>query len=233
MKINFAFILLLLAAASASAAVLTTIPSPMVQGGMIHINVVFDETAKEFSVHVDSGTPELKPLSLWSPGNTFDPSDPWYHPLNTSEQARLFNSQYGFLLDVGMSDPIPAGKSIGIRLLTGTTGLESYFYKGTDPKEFQPLFSPSHDYVLWSGTMWHTVFTMPFATAYESGVAAQFEFFLADEPATGFVDWTTTAAADANYTAATQVVTWTAIPEPSAVLLFMMSAGLAIRRRRV
>ena len=144
---------------------------------MIHVYVSFqDVLSNSFSASQDAGTPQLRPLGLWAPGDNFLPSDPWYAALSPSAQGLPFNSQYGFLIDSATSDFPPDGTSIGIRLLSATPGLQAQFYRATAPKSFTTVFTPSHDYVLWSGGMWHPVFTAPGAGNYE----ATFQFFLAN-----------------------------------------------------
>ncbi len=229
---------------SATAAVVQTIPGPpgmpMIQGSMVHINVTFTTTSNStggFSVVLDAPVPEMKPMSLWSPGNTFDPADPWYDELDPTQGAKQFSGRFGFVLD-GASDAIPLGSSIGIRLLSSTTDLGTYFYRSTEGSElFAPVFLTSgapHDYVLWNAAMWHPVFTMPATTPYGTTVQAAFEFFLADQvPVTGSVDYTTTANAVAGYSVGTTTLTWTAIPEPSTAGLALLGLGaLSMFRRR-
>lgn len=211
------------------AADLNSIPSPMAQGGMIHIYVSFqDVLSNTFSVATDEGVPELKPLSLWSPGDNFLPTTPWYDALSPSAQGRPFNSQYGFLIDSAASDFPPAGTSIGIRMLSASPGLEAYFYRGTNPQAFTEVFLPAHDYVLWNGNMWHPVFTVPEAGNYE----ATFRFFLADAPAGAVADFTTTVGAVPGYGTAEVTVQFIAVPEPSVVLLLAAGLGAVLWQRR-
>jgi hypothetical protein len=83
--------------------------------------------------------------------------------------------------------------------------------------------------------MWHPYFTMPANSPYGSTVSATFEFFLADQDAVGFVDWTSTANAVAGYSIGTQTLTWTAIPEPGSVGMFLTGGFLlmlAYRKKR-
>ncbi|MEI8387490.1 MAG: PEP-CTERM sorting domain-containing protein [Verrucomicrobiota bacterium] len=237
-KLFFSTLLTLAALAQARSAVLTTIPSAMTQGGMLHVNVTFlDQASGTFSSNVESGTPQMKPLALWSPGNNFDVLSPWYMALDPTQDARQYSNRFGFLVDTGASSLIPSGKSLGIRMLSSTAGLGAYFYNSSGAGTFAPVFQTpgaGHDYVLWNGTMWHAVFTMPASTPYGTPVSANFEFFLADTTAAGAVDYTTAASAAAGYSTTTQTVSWTAIPEPStwALLLGAAAAGFAVLRRR-
>ena len=236
-KIFIATLLCLAALVQAPAAILTTIPSAMTQGGMIHINVTFlDQASGTFSSNVEAGTPQMKPLALWSPGNNFDAMSPWYMTLDPTQEARQYSNRFGFLVDTGASSLIPSGKSLGIRMLSSTAGLGAYFYNTSGAGTFAPVFltpGAAHDYVLWTGTMWHAVFTMPASTAYGTSVTAGFEFFLADTAAASGVDFTTTASAAAGYSTTTQSVSWTAIPEPSTwALLLVAGVAAAVLRRR-
>lgn len=220
----------LLAAVTARAAILQSIPSPMAQGGMIHINTVFlDQPTDTFDVHLDPGTPEMKPLALWSPGDNFDTTDPWYGELDPTQSARAFSSRFGFLLDVANSDLLPTGNSIGLRLLSATPGLKAYFYRGTPGSElFDEVFTPSRDYVLWNGTMWHPVFTAPSNGPWQ----ATFEVFLANAATVGNVDYTTTAGEVAGYDKTSFTLHFNAVPEPGVTPLLAIGAALLVRRNR-
>lgn len=211
------------------AANLNTLPTPMAQGGMIHVYVSFqDVLANSFSVTTDAETPQLKPLSLWAPGDNFLPTDPWYYALSPSAQGLPFNSQYGFLIESSTSDFLPSGTSIGIQMLSASPGLQAHFYRGTDPKAFTSVFTPSRDYVLWNGGMWHPVFTAPGAGNYE----ATFRFFLANASATSVADFTTTAGAVPGYSTADVTLQFTSVPEPSTLLLSALGLGALLWRWR-
>lgn len=222
----------LLASAHVNAATLTAIPSPMQQGGMIHADVVFlDQSTDTFEVTLHHGSPEMKPLSIWSPGNDFDPSDPWYSELDPSQHAKPFNSQYGLLIDTTFSDPLPVGKSLGIRVLSMDAGLTGYFYRGTDgSEEFSALLGEAGDAVLWSGAMWHPVFVADAPGIYMTTL----EFFVADETLSGFVE-PTTALNDPGYSTGTVTLMLTAVPEPHTYALLAGAVCLgwvAYRRKR-
>lgn len=219
----------ILAAGVTHAATLNTLPTPVAQGGMIHINVVFQDILDgTFTVTPDAGTPTLQPITLWSPGNDFLPADPWYSALSPNEQGLAFNSQYGFLIDSASSDFLPLGNSIGIRLMSATPGLEAQYYRATDPKAFTTIFEPSHDYVLWNGNMWHPVFTAAAPGDYE----ATFEFFLADASAGAVADFTTEASAVPGYSTASVTLHFTAVPEPAVSALLVMGLGALLWRNR-
>lgn len=241
---KFLFIIFTLApfAQTSRATVLTTLPSAMAQGGMVHIDVVFqDQPTGTFSSSLEFGgsvVPALKPLSLWKPGDTIDPVKPWYDELDPTQSAMPFGSRWGFRIDTDNSDFRPDGTSLAIRMTSFTTGLGAYFYNASGAGTFQPVFHTAgspHDYVLWSGAMWHPYFTMPAATAYGTSVSATFEFFLANATITGDVDYTTTAGYESGYSVGSQTITWTAIPEPGTLGLACCGLALAmgiIRNRR-
>lgn len=226
---NLLFILCLVAIGNAHASTLSNLPTPMAQGGMIHVNVVFlDTNSNTFSVTPDAGTPTLKPISLWSPGDDFSPSDPWYSALSLSGQNLPFNSQFGFLVDGANSDLLPSGTSIGIRLLSATAGLQAQYYRANAPKAFTTIFEPTHDYVLWNGNMWHPVFT---ATA-PGNYSATFEVFLANATGSGVADFTTVATAVPGYATTNVTLHFTAVPEPATAALLVLGLGVLLWRSR-
>lgn len=214
----------------APADVLSQLPgppgTPMTQGGMVHINVTFlDDPTNPFEVHVDAGLPDILPLSSWEPGDTLDPTEPWYTALDPTQEARAFSGRYGFLMDPG-SDLLPDDKSLGIRLLNSSEGLEFHFYRFTEGSEaFQPVFTPSKDHVLWNGNMWHPVVTTP---AGAGGILeAEFELFVADAALPDYVDWTTIASPDSSYApSAPFTLQFAAIPEPHVLTLLALGFGI-------
>ncbi len=231
MKIPFlTSILLVCASALSSAAVLDKPPTPMEQGGMVHVNITFlDVPSNPFSISLDPGSPVLQPLSLWEPGDTFDPADPWYTALDPTQEARPFNSQYGLLIDGVNSDPLPSGTSIGVRMTSSTPGLDVYFLRTTSGSElFDPVFTPAHDYVLWGGTMWHPMFTADGPGTF----SADFEVFLADSVNASAVDYTTLAGVESGYSVGTFTLNWTSVPEPGTAGLVLMGLGALLLRRR-
>lgn len=206
---------------------------PMTQGSMLHINVVFTNSpTNTFNVTLDPGTPFLAPLTYWSPGDVLDSVDPWYLTLDPTQGAGQFSGRYGFLLDTSASDTKPPGTSFGIKFISSTPGLSIYFYRFTAPKQFVQVFTPSHDYVLWSGAMWHPIFVMPASTPYGTPVSATFEMFLANATNSGNVDWTTTASAVPGYETQQFTINWVAIPEPHATALAAMALALLATRHR-
>lgn len=222
-------------ASSSFAQIIQQLPTPMQQGGMVHAMVTFtDQATGTFSVNLDPGIPEMRSLQNWSgfAANTFDPSDPWYSALDPSQENRLFSSRYGFMVDTSSSDLLPTGTSIGIRMTNRSTpGLNAYFYNSGTPT-FDPVFlsSASHDYVLWNGNMWHTVFTAPNTAS--GSITADFEIFLADAVGAGAVDYNTTASAVSGYDTVSTTFTFNAVPEPSSVILLLLGIGFLAQTRR-
>lgn len=210
-------------ATTAGAAVLTTLPTPMNQGGMIHINVALQGGG--LVVHLDPGTPVIQPLAAWKPGDTLDSASPWFSTLDPTQSAGLFNSQYGLVIDAGTTDPLPDGAKILVGWVSGTAGLEAFQWKNTAPQMFSGILgtdgsSTSWDWSTVSHGMMHPLFVMP---AGSSGSAtATLSFTLADASNVPL----------AGYTPAQTTLNFSVVPEPSA---FVLSAGaglLALRRRR-
>jgi hypothetical protein len=220
-------------------AIIDNLPNAMAQGGMIHIDVTFlDQASGTFASSLEFAgavVPDLKPLSLYMPGDTINPSRPWYSLMDPTQQASMFSSRWGFRVDTDNSDNLPLGNSIGLRMISSSPNLGAYFYNTSGAGTFQPVFltpGANHDYVLWNGTMWHPYFTMPANTPFGSTVSATFEFFLADTDATGNVDWTTTAGAVPGYSIGSQTITWAAIPEPGSIGMFVLGMALLAFSRR-
>ncbi len=216
-------VLFLTAALPVSATVLATLPSPMAQGGMIHINVALNGSAME--VLVDSGTPVIKPLSAWMPGDTLDPASPWYSTLEPSEAAGLFNSQFGLVMSAD-SDLLPADSTIIVGWVSGTAGLGAFRWRNSPaPQLFDAILGTEGTSTSWDwGTvnrgMMHPLFTMP---AGSSGTAsATLSFTLADS----------TGVALPGYPPTQTTLNFNVIPEPSAWVLSMFTGLLVLRRNR-
>jgi hypothetical protein len=160
---------------SAPAATLTSVP---MQGSMVMPMISYDAGSGTLSAMVDPTVPQLTPLLVSNPGNSFDPADPWYDFLDPSRQGLAFSRRYGFTMDT-MSDPLPAGTAIWIRLLSSTPGLGAYRYRSTSPKGWEPIFGTAGttNAMPWDGIMFHPGFTAPAGT---QTYRAMFEAFLAD-----------------------------------------------------
>lgn len=223
-----------LAAQSSHAAILTKIPGPDDQGGMIMPMVSLDGNTLEV-MFMPSATPILAGLNTWSPGNTFSPSSAWYGPLDPVAGAGdLFNNQYGFTF---MGD-IPDGKALGLRLTSVSSPELQFFNYVNDQNLFDEIFTEVDSQVLWDGRMWHNYVTAPDDLA-PGTYTATFQVFIANATfteGTGPADYTSgalNATQDTNYNTATITYTWTVAPEPSSGLL--MAGGLvvlALRRRK-
>ncbi len=162
-----------------NAAVLTSVP---MQGGMVMPMVSYH--AEEGHVHVmmPMDVPELTPLMVSNPGDGFDPADPWYGALDPRGQGASFSRRYGFVMDAA-TDPLPAGRQIWIRKLSGPAELRIYAYSGNAPKMFQPIFGTDGAPAAraWNGMMFHPVFAAPPGT---NRLTAVFEVYVV-ETATG------------------------------------------------
>jgi hypothetical protein len=210
-------------ASRSGAAVLTTLPTPMNQGGMIHINVAFNEITSALTAVPEPGTPVIQALSAWKPGDTFAPSSPWYATLDPTQAAGMFNSQFGLVLFE--SDPLPAGSQIMVGLVSKTPGLDAFQWKNTDPQNFTGILGTDGSDSSWNwGSvahgMTHPMFVMP---AGSNGTAeAILSFTLTDG----------SGIALPGYSTAQATLNFTVVPEPSALLLSSLAGLLILRRRR-
>jgi len=203
-----------------------------------------------------ASVPKLQSLQQWSPGNWFADTAAWRPDLGSPEgvggtplanagNGALFNNQYGFsFMGDGsmMMAYVPTGKSLGIRLLSLSSPLlESYNY-GQSANRWDQVFASTNSQVLWSGSMWHTYFTLP-GDALAGAYTASFEIFIANQAfttGTGFADYTSSALAattDANFTPATVTYSWTVVPEPGtsalvAFALLLAGASHIVSRKR-
>ena len=213
----------LMTASPVFAVVLTALPSPMQQGGMIHINVAYNETTGLLSAIPEAGTPEIKPLSAWSSGNTFDSVSPWYATLDPSQAAGMFNSQFGLV--VAGSDTFPSGSKIMVGLVSSTPGLEVYQWKNTDPQAFNGMLGTDGSVASWDWStvmhgMMHPMFVMPAGSS--GSASATLSFTLSDRAGNPL----------SGYAPAQATLNFNVVPEPSALLLSGSAGLLALRRRR-
>lgn len=206
------------------AAVLTMLPTPMMQGGMLHANIWFDGST--LHSYFDPGVPELKPLAVWSPGDTFDPASPWFSRLDPSTGAGAFNSQYGLLIDGSLTDPLPLGSKILVSIVDATPALGIFRWRNTEPQIFDPILGTEGAPISWDwGALNHAMFHPMFVAGPGAGEnpAATLRFELVDE---------STGAPLTQYGDTQAVFQFQMIPEPSAALLALAGALVAIRRRR-
>ena len=119
--------------------------------------------AAEGRLHVmmeNLAVPQLTPLAMSNPGDSFDASHPWFNALDPSREGRSFSRRYGFGMDA-MSDLLPAGRTMWIRRVAATPGLGAYAYSSTAPGRFEPILGTDGvptEYS-WNGMMFHPLFT--------------------------------------------------------------------------
>jgi len=233
-----------------SAAVISAVPGPDDQGGMIMPMVTI--TGADNYENPTSGTititfnptsvPVLSPLETWSPGDWFAEGAAWRVDLGSAAgiggtpeanagNGDLFNNQYGFMfmaMPMMGSAYVPTGKSLAIQLTAlSSSSLEVYNY-GNAENRWDSVFSTVGSQVLWNGTMWHSYFTLP-SIAEPGTYTATFEVFIANQAftsGTGYVDYSAsalTASRDGNFTSAFVDYTWSVIPEPSSLILLTLA----------
>jgi hypothetical protein len=178
MPINIKFIGALACALAPSVvypAVLLQVP---MQGGMVMPMVAFHAEHGHLHVMMPDEVPQLTPLLVSHPGDSFDPADPWFEALDPSRQGRSFSRRYGFVMDAN-SDPIPPDTQMWIRKLSGPAELKFYRYSASAPKAFEPIFGTegANDAMPWNGMMFHPLVTAPPGT---NSYTATFEVVLVD-----------------------------------------------------
>lgn len=240
------------------AALLTSLPGPDDQGGMLMPMVTItasaggnaNPTAGSVNIMPPSETPVLKTTQEWVPGGWYDEGAAWRAdlgspagvggtPLANAGNGDRFNNQYGFLFSTmgGMSGSIPTGNSLAIRLdAISSPQLKSFNYSSS-ANRWDQVFNAVDSQVLWSGNMWHNYFTLP-STAEPGNYSATFEVFIANTEftgTTGFAQYDSAAqnaTRNTNFTPAFVTYNWTVIPEPTSGLLALAGAGSLILRRR-
>ncbi len=160
-------------AASAQAAIQTSVP---MQGGMVMPMIAYHADHGHLHVMMDTNVPQLTPLMVSHPGDSFAPGDPWFDALDPSRQGASFSRRYGFVMD-NMSDPLPAGTTIWLRKISASPELGFYRYSGSAPRAWQPVFGTagSSNAMFWNTMMFHPGVTAPPGT---NPLTAVFEAFL-------------------------------------------------------
>ena len=204
---KYSFSLLILGAVlwgSSSAPVRGAIlPSVPMQGDMVMPELSYDATEGALSVTVDPAIPQLTPLLVSHPGDSFDPADPWFDALDPSRQGLAFSRRYGFVMGA-VTDPLPAGTGIWIRKLSGSAQLGFYRAHAMSlPHRWEPLFGTAGttNVFAWSATMFHPCVTAPPGT---NSYAATFEAFLVN---------TNTGVALPHSSTGPFTLNWTTVPD--------------------
>ena len=158
---------------SAQAAILPAVP---MQGGMAMPMVAFHADDGRLHVMMPMDVPQLTPLLVSHPGDTFDAAAPWFDSLDPSRQGLSFSRRYGFVMDT-LSDPLPAGTAMWIRKISGPPELSYYVYSGSAPVTWEPIFGTAgtSNAVYWNGMMFHPGVTAPPGT---NALTATFEIYL-------------------------------------------------------
>jgi hypothetical protein len=174
-KLFLVSLVLASAASPAHAATLTAVP---MQGGMVMPMLSYSAADGRMHVMTDPAVPQLTPLLESNPGDGFDPADPWFDALDPTRQGHSFSRRYGFTMNT-VTDPLPAGTQMWIRMLAGTPGLSAYRYTKSAPNAFDPIFGTAGttNALFWNGMMFHPTFTAPPGT---NTYSATFEAYLAD-----------------------------------------------------
>jgi len=165
----------------AGAAILTQVP---MQGGMVMPMINYDSSSGMLSVMMPADVPQLTPLLISNPSDSFDPASPWFTDLDTSAMGLSFSRRYGFVMDNDSDNPSIDNKSIWLRKVSGSAGLSAYRYSATpSPGIWEPVFGTggSSNALAWNMMMFHPAFAAPPGT---NGYTATFEAYLVDN-ATG------------------------------------------------
>ena len=246
---------------SCPAALISSVPGPDDQGGMIMPMVTISATAgtgadpSAGAVNINfnpPSTPVMKSTEQWSEGNWYAETAAWKTDLSSTfgtggtpaanaGNGDLFNNQYGFMfMSMGsmMMANVPTGNALAIRLDSISASSMQSFNYGNAANRWDQVFDGVDSQVLWNGSMWHNYFTLP-ADAAAGDYSATFEVFVASAEfsgTTGFAQYDSAAlnaVKNTNFTSAFVTYNWTVIPEPSGgILLGVGIASLLIRRRR-
>lgn len=164
---------LLSSAVPVTAAIITNVP---MQGMMAMPEVSYSTVDSRLHVAMPPDVPQLTPLLISNPADTFDPSLPWYNSLDPYRQGLSFSRRYGFVMDT-VTDPLPAGTAIWLRRLSGSPELQYYRYSATAPITWQPIFGTagSSNALFWNKMMFHPVIAAPPGT---NALSATFEAYL-------------------------------------------------------
>ena len=160
---------------SATAATLTNVP---MQGGMLMPMISYNAASDTVHVMMPGAVPQLTPLLVSNPADSFDPGGPWYDSLDPSRQGASFSRRYGFVVDAN-TDLLPTDRQIWIRKLSGPPELKAYRYRDTEPKAWEPIFGTDGvtNAIYWNGAMFHPAFTAPPDT---NNLTTTFEVYLLD-----------------------------------------------------
>jgi hypothetical protein len=181
-------------------AVLTSVP---MQGSMVMPAFSYSAADGTLRVLVDPTIPQLTPLLVSNPGDSFDPADPWFEALDPSRQGLAFSKRYGFVMGTE-TDPLPAGTGISIRKLSGSPQLGLYRAHAMSlPHRWEPLFGTAgtSDTFSWNGSMFHPCAAAPAGT---NEYTATFEGFLVE---------TNSGAVVAGSSTGPFVLNWTSVPD--------------------
>jgi hypothetical protein len=189
---------------AADAATLTSIP---MQGGMVMPMVSYQAATGKVRVMMPAEIPQLTPLLVSNPADSFAPGDPWFDSVDPSRQGAAFSRRYGFVMDAN-TDLLPSGTQLWIRKLSGSPELKAYRYKETEPKAWQPIFGTNGgtNAMFWNGMMFHPAFTAPPGT---NALTATFEVYLLD---------TTTGLEVPNSSSGPLIFDWTNVSDGRPVL---------------
>ena len=231
-------------------AIVTQVPGPDDTGGMVMPTVLIQGNNLSFSwSSMDMGegmgmgwnpttdSVEMGSIGYWTEGDNFAPGTTYGNLLNPASAGgagMLFSTRYGFWVD-GNSSALASGSYLAIRLNTVTLGVEGW---NTPSNEvLNKVFSTNGDTVLWSGGMWHTLFTV--SPDLPPGLySAQFEIFVANAPGgvswDGLIDSTSAWTVNSDYNSVFVPYSFNVVPEPSVIsLLFLglLGVGLLARKR--
>jgi hypothetical protein len=154
------------------------LPAVPMQGTMVMPKVAYRSTSDSVEVAMPPHIPQLTPLLISHPDDSFDPADPWFDALDPSQGGASFSRRYGFVMDA-TSDQLPENREMWIRKLSASPELGVYRNENSDPKVWEPIFgtdaSPTARY--WNQVMFHPAFTAQPGT---NPLTATFEVYLID-----------------------------------------------------